>query len=51
MSRRAFPELPRHNLKAVTTHLRIPLRHHDALSDARACAIIAHQCMVRGAGA
>jgi DNA polymerase-3 subunit epsilon len=51
MSRRAFPELPRHNLKSVTAHLRIPLQHHDALSDARASAIIAHQCMVRGAGA
>lgn len=51
MSRRAFPQLPRHNLKSVTSHLRIALRHHDALSDARACALIAHRCIAEGAGA
>jgi len=51
MSRRAFPELPRHNLKSVSTYLRIALQHHDALSDARACALIAHTCIARGAGA
>jgi DNA polymerase III epsilon subunit-like protein len=51
MSRRAFPELPRHNLKSVSTHLRIALQHHDALSDARACALIAQTCLSRGAGA
>jgi DNA polymerase III subunit epsilon len=50
MSRRAFPRLARHNLKTVTDHLRIPLQHHDALSDARACALIAHQCLTQGAG-
>lgn len=49
MSRRAFPNLERHNLKTVTSHLRIPLRHHDALSDARACALIAHRCIAAGA--
>ena len=51
MSRRAFPSLDRHNLKTVAGHLRIPLRHHDALSDARACALIAHHCIASGAGA
>lgn len=50
MSRRAFPQLDRHNLKTVTGHLRIALKHHDALSDARACALIAHRCIVEGAG-
>lgn len=49
MSRRAFPQLERHNLKTVTTHLRIPLKHHDALSDARASALIAHRCIASGA--
>ena len=49
MSRRAFPRLARHNLKTVTEHLRIPLQHHDALSDARACALIAHHCLAAGA--
>jgi DNA polymerase-3 subunit epsilon len=50
MSRRAFPQLDRHNLKSVTAHLRIPLQHHDALSDARACAMVAHRCIVAGSG-
>ena len=45
MSRRAFPRLARHNLAAVSSHLRIALRHHDALSDARACALIAARCI------
>lgn len=49
MSRRAFPNLERHNLKTVASHLRIPLRHHDALSDARACALIASRCIAVGA--
>jgi DNA polymerase-3 subunit epsilon len=51
MSRRAFPKLGRHNLATVSEHLRIPLKHHDALSDARACALIAHRCIASGAGA
>ncbi|MBI1302472.1 MAG: hypothetical protein GC172_01595 [Phycisphaera sp.] len=49
MSRRAFPKLERHNLAAVSAHLRIALKHHDALSDARASAMIAHRCMSSGA--
>jgi DNA polymerase-3 subunit epsilon len=51
MSRRAFPKLGRHNLATVSAHLRIPLQHHDALSDARACALIAHRCIATGSGA
>jgi len=51
MSRRAFPRLDRHNLASVSAHLRIPLKHHDALSDARACALIAARCLEAGAGA
>jgi DNA polymerase-3 subunit epsilon len=45
MSRRTFPKLERHNLAAVASHLRIALKHHDALSDARASALIAYRCM------
>jgi DNA polymerase-3 subunit epsilon len=45
MSRRAFPQLERHNLAVVASHLRIALKHHDALSDARASALIAYRCM------
>ncbi len=51
MSRRAYPTLGRHNLATVAAHLRIALNHHDALSDARACALIAHHCIAAGAGA
>lgn len=45
MSRRTFPKLERHNLAAVASHLRIALKHHDALSDARASALIAYRCL------
>ena len=45
MSRRTFPRLERHNLAVVAAHLRIALKHHDALSDARASALIAYQCI------
>jgi DNA polymerase-3 subunit epsilon len=38
-SRRTW-SLPRHNLPTVCEHLGIELRHHDALSDAEACARI-----------
>lgn len=48
MSRRAFPRLARHNLKTVSEHLAIDLNHHDALSDARACALIASRCIAAG---
>lgn len=48
MSRRTYPRLERHNLAAVASHLRIALRHHDALSDARASALIAYQCLAGG---
>jgi DNA polymerase-3 subunit epsilon len=44
LARRAFPELPRHRLDVVCAHCGIPLRHHDAASDAVACATIALRC-------
>jgi len=34
-------DLPNHKLDTVSAHLGIPLDHHEALSDARACARIA----------
>jgi len=45
MSRRTYPQLERHNLAVVASHLRIALKHHDALSDARASALIAYRCI------
>jgi DNA polymerase-3 subunit epsilon len=46
---RATWGLSRANLPAVCRHLGIPLKHHDALSDAEACARIAIEAMRSGA--
>ena len=40
LARVAWPQLERHKLDHVAAHFGIPLNHHDALSDARACAEI-----------
>lgn len=40
MARVAWPNLERHKLDHIAGHFGIPLDHHDALSDARACAEI-----------
>lgn len=40
LSRKIFPYLPNHKLNTVSNHLDITLNHHDALSDANACALI-----------
>ncbi len=40
VAKRAWPELPSHKLNVVSKHLGISLRHHDALSDARAAGMI-----------
>lgn len=39
-SRRAWPSLENHRLDTVSRFLGINLNHHEALSDARACALI-----------
>ena len=40
VAKRAWPELPSHKLNVVSRHLGIPLKHHDALSDARTAGLI-----------
>lgn len=40
VAKRAWPELMSHRLNVVSAHLGIPLKHHDALSDARAAGLI-----------
>lgn len=40
LSRRVWRRLRNHKLNTVAAHLGIPLDHHEALSDARACAYI-----------
>lgn len=46
MSRSAFKFLPSHRLNVVAQHLGIALDHHDAGSDAFACAQIVNQTMI-----
>lgn len=46
-SRRSWPDLENHKLNTVSDFLKIQLNHHEALSDAMACARIyleAHKC-------
>ena len=50
LARKAFPRLANHKLNTVCDHCRIGLVHHDAASDAVACANIALEC-ARVAGA
>ena len=40
VAKRAWPELSSHRLNIVSNHLGIRLKHHDALSDARAAGLI-----------
>ena len=40
VAKRVWPELPSHRLNMVSRHLGIRLKHHDALSDARAAGLI-----------
>lgn len=47
MARRAFPSLRDHRLPTICTHCDIPLAHHDAGSDALACALVAVSCRDR----
>jgi len=44
MSRKVWPRLPNHQLPTVCGHCGIELSHHDAASDAAACARIALRC-------
>lgn len=44
MARLAFPGLDDHRLPTVCSHCGIPLQHHDAASDARACAEVVLRC-------
>lgn len=40
VARSAWPKLKDHKLSTVAAHLQVPLTHHDAASDAKACAEI-----------
>ena len=44
MAQRAFPQLRNHQLPTVCDHCGISLQHHDAASDALACAHVALNC-------
>jgi DNA polymerase-3 subunit epsilon len=45
LSRRVFPQLANHKLSSVCRHCGIDLLHHEAASDANACASIALRCL------
>ena len=51
MSKRAAPSLENHKLDTVCRALGIKLDHHNALSDANACAEILKYCIKTGTGA
>ncbi len=40
MGRRCYPNLPNHRLNTLCAYLDIPLAHHQAGSDSRACAML-----------
>ena len=48
MSKVCWPHLERHKLDHVAGYFGIPLNHHDALSDARACAEITVRALRSG---
>ncbi len=48
MGRKAFPQLENHRLNTISDYLGIELDHHDAMSDAAACAQILLHCMENG---
>jgi DNA polymerase-3 subunit epsilon len=45
VSRRVWPHLPNHQLSTMCRHCGIALNHHEAASDAAACASIALRCL------
>lgn len=49
MSKHSMPELPNHKLNTVCDSCGIELEHHQAASDAHACACILLECQRRGA--
>ena len=50
MSQKIFPDIENHRLDTVCRELSVPLdRHHNALSDAKACAGILIKCINSGA--
>ena len=48
MGRRCYPKLPNHRLSTLCKYLSIPLEHHQAGSDSRACAQLLVNYIDRG---
>lgn len=48
MGRKCYPSLPNHKLDTMCRYLRIPLNHHEAGSDSRACASLLINYQKRG---
>lgn len=47
LGKKMLPELPSHKLNVVSEHFGIELKHHDALDDARAAALVLLMLMER----
>lgn len=45
IARKIWPELANHRLSTVAGHINCEFRHHDALEDARACAMVVLQAL------
>ncbi|MFA6075426.1 MAG: 3'-5' exonuclease [Negativicutes bacterium] len=45
IARKVWPKLINHKLSTVAGHIEFDFRHHDALEDARACAMVVLQAM------
>ena len=48
MGRRCFPDLPNHRLDTLCRALSVPLNHHEAGSDSRACAELLLRYLEKG---
>ena len=48
MGRRCYPELQNHRLNTLCTYRNIPLNHHQAGSDSKACAMLLADYLERG---
>ena len=51
IARAVWPELGSHSLAVVAQHIAFPFKHHDALEDARACAMVVLRAAEQSAAA
>ncbi|WP_214823909.1 3'-5' exonuclease [Exiguobacterium algae] len=47
LSRKLYPRLPNHRLNTMAEYLNVPFIHHDAAEDARVCALLMRDMLLR----